>query len=299
MKAVDKRKFLQPEMVARLNSMGLRARLVVEGYLIGQHKSPYHGFSVEFADHMAYNPGDDIRYVDWKLFGKTDRYYIKRFEEETNLRSFILMDTSKSMAYTSGAVSKLAYCSFLAAALSYLMVRQKDGVGLVLFDKAIRTLIPPKSTQSHLNAILGKLEHAKPGKQTRLGSVLHEMAERISKRGLVIVISDLFDNFESVISGLKHFRHNKQEVFVFHVLDRQEEQFQFDSRSKFRDLETGETITTEPWQIRSDYKLLLDRVRNQYRKECSNRKIDYVPLFTDQSLDLALNEYLRKRQKLG
>ena len=143
------------------------------------------------------------------------------------------------------------------------------------------------------------MEHAKPGKQTRLGSVLHEMAERISKRGLVIVISDLFDNFESVISGLKHFRHNKQEVIVFHVLDRQEEQFQFDSRSKFRDLETGETITTEPWQIRSDYKLLLDRVRNQYRKECSNRKIDYVPLFTDQSLDLALNEYLRKRQKLG
>jgi uncharacterized protein (DUF58 family) len=286
-------------MVARLNSMGLRARLVVEGYLIGQHKSPYHGFSVEFADHLAYNPGDDIRHVDWKLYGKTDRYYIKRFEEETNLRSFILMDTSKSMAYSSGAVSKIEYSGFLTAALSYLMVRQRDAVGLVLFDESIQSLIPPKSTQSHLNTILGKLEHAKPGKQTQLGKVLHEMADRISKRGLVIVISDLFDNFDSVISGLKHFRHNKQEVIVFHILDRQEEEFQFQTRSKFRDLETGETITTEPWQIRSAYKELIKDVQNKYRKECQNRKMDYVPLFTDQNLDLALNEYLRKRQKLG
>ncbi|MBT3217378.1 MAG: DUF58 domain-containing protein [Candidatus Marinimicrobia bacterium] len=286
-------------MVARLNSMGLRARLVVEGYLIGQHKSPFHGFSVEFADHMAYNPGDNIRHVDWKLYGKTDRYYIKRFEEETNLRSFILMDTSKSMAFSSGTVSKLDYSGYLAAALSYLMVRQRDGVGLVLFDEEIQSLISPKSTQSQLNAILGKLEHAKPGKQTQLGNVLHEMADRISKRGLVIVISDLFDNFDSVISGLKHFRHNNQEVIVFHILDRQEEQFQFNTRSKFLDLETGETITTEPWQIRTAYKELIKDVQNKYRKECQNRKIDYVPLFTDQSLDLALNEYLRKRQRVG
>lgn len=299
MNQVDKRKFLEPEMVARLNTMALRARLVVEGYLIGQHKSPYHGFSVEFADHMAYNPGDDIRHIDWKLYGKTDRHYIKRYEEETNLRSFILMDTSKSMTYSSGNISKLDYAGFLAAALSYLMIRQKDGVGLVQFDENIRSYIPPRSTQSHLNSVLGQLDGPDSGKDTKIGPVLHEMAERFSKRGLIVLISDLFDEPESILTGLKHFRHNHQEVIVFHILDRQEEEFQFKSRSRFTDLETRESLTAEPWQIRSAYKNLMSALQNRYRQECRQRQIDYVPLFTDQSLDLALNGYLRKRRKLG
>lgn len=299
MNQVDKRKFLEPEMVARLNTMALRARLVVEGYLIGQHKSPYHGFSVEFADHMAYNPGDDIRHIDWKLYGKTDRHYIKRYEEETNLRSFILMDTSKSMTYSSGKISKLDYAGFLSAALAYLMIRQKDGVGLVQFDRQIRTFIPARSTQSHLNSVLGYLDNPDAGSDTKIGPVLHAMADRFSKRGLIVLISDLFDDPASILTGLKHFRHNRQEVIVFHILDRQEKEFQFRNRARFRDLETGEVMTTEPWQIRFAYKELIGALQDRYRRECRQRQIDYVPLFTDQSLDLALNGYLRKRQRLG
>ncbi|NQV37138.1 MAG: DUF58 domain-containing protein [Candidatus Marinimicrobia bacterium] len=296
---MDKRKYLKPEVVAKLSNMSLRARLVVEGYIIGQHKSPYHGFSVEFAEHRAYGPGDEIRHVDWKLYGKTDRYYVKCYEEETNLRSYIILDTSDSMNFSSGPVSKLDYASYLSAAIAYLMLNQQDGIGLVTFDERIQQFIPPRSTPSHLNTVLTRLEQIKTGTDTKLGPTLHEMAERIKKRGLVIVISDLLDNPEEVLDGLKHFRHNKQEVIVFHILDRQELLFDFNARTRFRDMETGETITTEPWHIRKDYQELVNNFQNHYRKRCRERHIDYIPLFTDESLDGALNEYLRKRQKLG
>ncbi len=297
---MDKRKYLKPETVAKLGNMSLRARLVVEGYIIGQHKSPYHGFSVEFAEHRAYGPGDEIRHVDWKLYGKTDRYYVKRFEEETNLRSYLILDTSDSMNYSShGLVTKLEYGEYLSAAFSFLMLNQQDGIGLVTFDNQIRQFIPPRSTPSHLNTILSRLEQIKTGSDTNLGGTLHEMAERIKKRGLVIVISDLLDDPESVLDGLKHFRHNKQEVIVFHILDRQEHLFDFNVRTRFRDMESGETITTEPWHIRKDYQHLIQSFQDTYRKRCRERHIDYIPLFTDQNLDIALNEYLRKRQKLG
>ncbi len=296
---MDKRKYLKPEVVAKLSNMSLRARLVVEGYIIGQHKSPYHGFSVEFAEHRAYGPGDEIRHVDWKLYGKTDRYYVKRYEEETNLRSYIILDTSDSMNFSSGPVSKLDYASYLSAAIAYLMLNQQDGIGLVTFDERIQQFIPPRSTPSHLNTVLTRLEQIKTGTDTKLGSTLHEMAERIKKRGLVIVISDLLDNPDDVLDGLKHFRHNKQEVIVFHILDRQELLFDFNARTRFRDMESGETITTEPWHIRKDYQELVNKFQDNYRKRCRERHIDYIPLFTDESLDGALNEYLRKRQKLG
>ncbi len=299
MPKVDKRKYLKPEMVARLNNMSLRARMVVEGYIIGHHKSPYHGFSVEFAEHRAYGPGDEVRHIDWKLYGKTDRYYVKRYEEETNLRSYLILDTSKSMTYASGSISKLDYASYLTAALSYLMLSQQDGIGLVLFDEKIQQFIPPRSTPGHLNTVLSQLDHINPGSDTKLGPVLHEMAERIKKRGLVVLISDLFDDPNAVLGGLKHFRHNKQEVIIFHILDRQELEFEFNTRTRFKDIETGELITTEPWQIRSSYRSLVEQFQASYRKRCRKRQMDYIPLFTDQDLDLALNEYLRKRQKLG
>ncbi len=279
--------------------MALRARLVVEGYIIGQHKSPYHGFSVEFAEHRAYGPGDEIRHVDWKLYGKTDRYYVKQYEEETNLKAYILLDTSRSMKYTSGTVTKLEYASYLSAALSYLMLNQRDGTGLILFDENIQTFIPPRSTSSHLNTILKHLEKPKLGSDTEIGSVLHEMAERIKKRGLIILISDLMDNQESVLSGLKHFRHNKQEVILFHILDRKELDFDFNARTRFKDMESGSLLTTEPWQIKSSYKKRIQLLQDVYKKQCRKQLIDYVPLFTDQSLDIALNSYLNKRQKLG
>ena len=279
--------------------MALRARLVVEGYIIGQHKSPYHGFSVEFAEHRAYGPGDEIRHVDWKLYGKTDRYYVKQYEEETNLKVYILLDISRSMKYTSKTVSKLDYASYLSAALSYLMLNQRDGTGLILFDEKIQTFIPPRSTSSHLNTILKHLEKPKLGSDTEIGSVLHEMAERIKKRGLIILISDLMDDQESVLSGLKHFRHNKQEVILFHILDRKEMDFDFNARTRFKDMESGSLLTTEPWQIKSSYKKRIQLLQDEYKKQCRKQLIDYVPLFTDQSLDIALNSYLNKRQKLG
>ncbi|MDP6229131.1 MAG: DUF58 domain-containing protein, partial [Candidatus Marinimicrobia bacterium] len=277
---LDKKKYLHPETVAKLDNMALRARLVVEGYIIGQHKSPYHGFSVEFAEHRAYGPGDEIRHVDWKLYGKTDRYYVKQYEEETNLKVYILLDISRSMKYTSKTVSKLDYASYLSAALSYLMLNQRDGTGLILFDEKIQTFIPPRSTSSHLNTILKHLEKPKLGSDTEIGSVLHEMAERIKKRGLIILISDLMDDQESVLSGLKHFRHNKQEVILFHILDRKEMDFDFNARTRFKDMESGSLLTTEPWQIKSSYKKRIQLLQDEYKKQCRKQLIDYVPLFT-------------------
>ena len=286
-------------MVAMLDSISMRAKMVVEGYIIGQHRSPYHGFSVEFAEHRSYEPGDEVRHIDWKLYGKTNRLYVKRYEEETNLRAHLILDTSKSMDYASGKVSKLQYGSYLLAALSYLMISQQDAAGVVLFDESIRSFIPPKSTPSHLNTLLNVLDVEKPGTDTKIEPVLHEMAERINKRGLVIIISDLFDEPDSIMNGLKHFRHSKQEVILFHILDRNELEFDFNSRTKFVDMESGEEITTDPWHVKNDYKNLIKNLQNYYKIQCRLNLIDYVPLFTDDSLDKGLNEYFNKRQKLG
>lgn len=295
----NKRKYLKPEIVALLNSMSLRARLVVEGYIIGQHRSPYHGFSVEFAEHRSYGPGDEIRHIDWKLFGKTDRLYVKRYEEETNLQAYVLLDTSKSMLYSSGEVSKLNYANSLVASLTYLMINQQDAAGLVQFSDKINTFIPPRSKPSHLNAILTKLDDENVDNDTRIEPVLHQMADRIKKRGLVILVSDLLDEPEEIMNGLKHFRHNNQEVIVFHILDRKELEFDFNSRTRFLDMESGDEILTEPWHIRSSYTELIMKLQNYYKRECRQQLIDYVPIFTDQYLDKGITEYLNKRKKLG
>jgi len=295
---VDKRKYLRPETVALLNSMSLRARLVVEGYIIGHHRSPYHGFSVEFAEHRSYGPGDEIKHIDWKLFGKTDRLYVKRYEEETNLRAHIILDTSKSMLYSSAEVSKLSYANSLAASLSYLMINQQDAVGIAKFSEKIDTFIPPKARPSHLNLILSQLDDKDSGNDTQIGMVLNELADRIKKRGMVILISDLLDKPENIMKGLKHFRHQNQEVIVFHIQDRKESEFDFDTRTKFFDMETGEEIVTEPWHIRSNYNELISKLESNYKSNCRENLIDYVPLFTDQSLDIGITEYLIKRSKL-
>ena len=286
-------------MVAMLNSISMKAKLVVEGYIIGHHRSPYHGFSVEFSEHRSYEPGDEVKHIDWKLYGKTNRLYVKRYEEETNLRTHLILDTSRSMSYTSNKISKLEYGSYLLAALSYLMISQQDAAGVVLFDEKIRSFIPPKSTPSHLNTLLNVLDVPEPGNNTKIESVLHQMAERINKRGLVIIISDLLDEPKNVLNGLKHFRHKKQEVILFHILDRNELEFEFDNRTKFVDMESGEEITTDPWHIKNDYKNLILDIQKYYRRNCRLNKIDYVSLFTDDSLDKGLSEYFNKRQRLG
>ena len=291
--------FLRPEVAARLDNLSLRARLVVEGFIAGYHRSPYHGYSVEFAEHRAYGSGDEIRHIDWKLFGKTDRFYIKRFEEETNLKSYLLLDQSKSMTYASGSTTKLEYAQTLAAALAYLMLKQQDAIGLALFDSELRTYLPPRAKPSHMKALMAAMSAIVPGPETRMSPMLHQLAESIRKRGLIVLISDLLDDPDEVMLGLKHFRHKKHEVIVFHVLDPQELDFSFSSRTRFSDLESGESITTEPWHIQQIYQQAVNRFVARYRARCRKQNIDYVLLRTDQPMDRALSEYLLKRRYAG
>mgnify|MGYP001112226308 FL=1 len=290
---------LTPDIISRLNNLSLKARFVVEGFIVGLHKSPYHGFSVEFSEHRAYGAGDEIRHVDWKLWGKTDRYFIKQFEEETNLKSYLLIDQSLSMTYKSGNVTKLEYAQILAASLGYLMLKQQDAVGLTLFDDEIRVNIPARSKRSHLNIILSKMQNIKPGPETTIAPVLHKTAEAIKKRGLIILISDLFDDPDKVLSGLQHFRYKGHEVIVFHVLDPQELTLDFTQRTRFRDMESGEEIVTDPWHIQSDYQKSMEQFCDYIKSNCRQKNIDYVQLSTDLPLDMALSEYLIKRKRIG
>jgi uncharacterized protein (DUF58 family) len=293
------RRFLDPAVVSKLATMEIRARLVVEGFVTGLHKSPYKGFSVEFAEHRQYMPGDPLRHIDWKVFGKTDRFYIKEYEEETNLRGYVLLDASGSMGYGTTGVTKIEYARHLAAALIYLMLKQQDSAGLLVFDDAVREFVPPRSTPRQLHLLLSELDRAEPAAETSIGDVLHELARRMRRRGLVMLISDLLESPDAVISGLKHFRHLKHEVIVFHVLDPKEAEFQFDGDATFRDMETGETMTTEPLSIRGDYVGAVEEWRTRLRRECAESRVDYVPILTSTPYDRALFSYLEKRKRLG
>jgi uncharacterized protein (DUF58 family) len=294
------RKYLQPDVVAKLSNMELVARLVVEGFITGLHKSPFHGFSVEFAEHRQYMPGDEIKHIDWKIYGKTDRYYIKQYEEETNLKSYIILDTSRSMAYASeGRMSKLDYASYITAALAHLMVQQRDAVGLTMYDENIRLYMPPHATKTYLKEILRQLEIVQPGTATHTASSLHEIAERIKRRGLVIIISDFFDDPKEVMSAFKHFRHKKNEVIVMQVLDPLERSFAFGSDAIFKDMESGEELTTQPWHIQKAYRTEMKKFLDSYKKGCRENNIDYVLLDTATPFDVALFEYLHKRQRLS
>lgn len=296
---IDYRKYLKPEVVSRLKNMNLRARLVVEGFITGLHRSPYHGFSVEFSEYRQYMPGDEIRHMDWKVYGKTNRFYIKQFEEETNLKSYLLVDASGSMGYSSHDITKLEYASYLAAALTYLMIEQRDAVGLVTFDKKIQKYLPPRSVKSYLPLILRELEKIKCSEITDISSTFHEMAERIHRRGLIVILSDLYDEPEKVISGLKHFRHKKHEVIVFHILDPLEISFNFNRNSLFKDMETGEQLNTQPWHIKAEYQKRVQQFIKNYKRQCRLNQIDYVSLDTSLDFDYALMEYLIKRKRIG
>jgi len=280
--------------------MELVARLVVEGFITGLHKSPYHGFSVEFAEHRQYMPGDEIKHIDWKIYGRTDRYYIKQFEEETNLKAYLILDTSRSMAYASeGRMPKFEYASYLTGALAHLMVQQRDAVGLTLYDEKVRSYMPPHATKSYLREILRQLEVTTPGSTTATAASLHQIAERIKRRGLVVVLSDLFDRPADVMGALKHFRHKKNEVIVMHVLDPLERSFAFGRDAVFKDMETAEEMTTQPWHIQRAYHQAMEEFISTYKRECRENNIDYVLLDTSVPFDVALLEYLHKRQKMG
>ena len=280
--------------------MELRARLVVEGFFTGLHKSPYHGFSVEFTEHRQYMPGDEIKHIDWKAYGKTDRFYIKQFEEETNLKSYLIIDASRSMDYASkGNLKKFAYASYVAAALSFLMIEQRDAVGLTLFDEGIRVSLPPRATRSYLKEILKELESAQPAKKTGTSASLNLIAEQIKRRGLVIVLSDLFDKPESVMTALKHFRHKGHEVVVMQILDPLERSFAFDGDAIFKDLETQEELMTQPWHIQKAYQQSMQEFLDFYKRQCRDNNIDYVLLDTSTPFDKALFEYLNKRKSMN
>jgi uncharacterized protein (DUF58 family) len=291
--------FLEPHVVAKLANMELLARLVVEGFIAGLHRSPYHGFSVEFAEHRQYMPGDAIRFVDWKIYGRTGRYYIKQYEEETNLKATIVVDTSRSMGYSSaGNITKLAYASYLAAALSYLLIRQQDAVGLALFDDRLRLYFPPHATRPYLRQLLVQLQNIQPAGVTGAGKALHQAADRMKRRGLVVVISDLLDEPSEVMTALKHFRHKKNEVIVMQVLDPLERSFAFGSDAVFQDVETAEKVVTQPWHIQRSYREAMGTFLGIYKKECREHAIDYILLDTTTPFDVALSHYLARRERI-
>jgi uncharacterized protein (DUF58 family) len=295
----DSLKYLQPAVVAQLANMELRARFVVEGFITGLHKSPYHGFSVEFTEHRQYMPGDEIKHIDWKAYGKTDRFYIKQFEEETNLKSYIIVDASRSMNYASkGNLKKFEYASYVAAALSFMMIEQRDAVGLTLFDEGIRVSLPPRATRSYLKEILKELESTQPANKTGTSASLNLIAEQIKRRGLVIVLSDLFDKPESVMTALKHFRHKGHEVIVMQILDPLERSFAFEGDAIFKDLETQEELMTQPWHIQKAYQQSMQEFLDFYKRRCRDNNIDYVLLDTGTPFDKALFQYLNKRKRM-
>ncbi len=295
----ERRRLLDAAVVAKLGRMDVRARTVVEGFVAGLHKSPYKGFSVEFAEHRQYMPGDPLKTVDWKVYGKSDRFYVKEFEEETNLRAHLVVDGSASMAFASGEVSKFDYARYLAAALSWLMIRQQDSVGLLLFDSDIRRFIPARSASKHLRVLLEELENAKPASTTGLANTLHKLAERVTRRGLVVLISDLFDDQAAVLRALKHFRHKRNEVVVFHVLDAAERTFDFPREAIFEDMETKDRMLVRPWELKADYRKAVAAWIDSTRRGCREIGVDYVSMHTETPFDTALMAYLEKRSRLG
>ncbi len=294
------RDLLDPAVVARLAHLDVRARLVVEGFIAGMHRSPFHGFSVEFAEHRPYMPGDPLKNMDWKVWARTDRFLVKQYHEETNLRCHLLVDLSGSMGFRSprAALSKLEYAQCLAGALAWLMLHQQDAVGLLLFaDRPLR-YVPPRAVGSHLDVVLRTLGALPARGRTRLGPALHELAERIKRRGLIVLFSDLMDEPAEVLAGLQHFRHDHHEVVVFHLLDPDEIDFPYTDSATFVDLESGARLTTEPWEIARRYRERLAAWSARYRRQCRERRIEYVRVDTRTPFYRALLAYLEKRARL-
>ncbi|MBI3329928.1 MAG: DUF58 domain-containing protein [Nitrospinae bacterium] len=291
----EKPNYFDPVTLSKVSSLLLRARYVVEGLISGLHTSPYKGFSVEFSEHRQYTPGDEIRHIDWKAYGKFDRYYIKEYEEETNLRCYLLVDASASMSYRSDGVSKFDYTAYLAAALAYIMLNQQDLVSLVTFADGIRKQLPPRSNPRHLRAIIESLEQTAPAGDTGLGRTLHYIASQLKRRGLVIVLSDLLDDPAEVMQGLRHLRYQKHEVLVFHVLDHDEIEFPFTQLTQFEDLEEDLRVITDPRAIKTDYQRQMQQFIKGYETMCRRHAIDYTLFNTRMPLDKGLLKYLAWR----
>jgi uncharacterized protein (DUF58 family) len=287
-------KYLDPEIVSRLSGFELKARLVAEGFMSGLHTSPYKGFSQEFADYRQYMPGDEPKRLDWKVYGRTDRFYIKEYQDETNLRAYLLLDKSGSMGY-GATISKLEYAKYLCATLAYLFHKQRDSVGIATFDTSIAEYIPPSAKRTNFMHILTTLDHARSGAETSLADVLLELAKKIKRRGLVIVLSDLLDDPQAVLRALRSFRYRKHELLVLHILDKDECTFPFNNQAIFVDMETDQEMTIQPSQIRESYRKNFAKLLDTYRHTLLSAHIGYEILYTDTPYDRALLAYLHKR----
>ncbi|HXG61344.1 MAG TPA: DUF58 domain-containing protein [Planctomycetota bacterium] len=290
--------YLRPDVVGRAEALGLRARTLVEGLRVGDHKSPYHGFSVEFAQHREYVPGDDVRYVDWRVWGRSERYVIKQFEQETNFYAHLLLDASRSMLYGEGEQNKLEYAKTLVASLAYLIVAQRDGAGLYVFDAAWRAQLPPAGQPGHVQEILRTLESVEPREKTAIGPLLHELADRLRRRGLVFLITDAFDEVPPLLDGLRHLRFQGHEVILFHVLHPDEIAFPFDGMVKFDGMEEPVHLLTRPRLVRPTYLRALEEWLHELRQGCEAHRVDYVLVDTSRPVAETLTGYLARRLRV-
>jgi uncharacterized protein (DUF58 family) len=288
-------RYLDPAVLARLGFNPLVARLVVEGFINGLHRSPFHGFSVEFADHREYVPGDDLKYLDWALYARTDHYYIKRYEEETNLRTYIVLDRSASMAFGTGGLTKWDYACFLSTCLAYLMIKQQDAVGLSLFGAQPGLVLPPRSRTSHLRQMMAVMINNPPAGATDVTTSLRAIVRNLKRRGLVVIISDLIDDPQKTLESIRLIGSHRHDVIVFHVQDANELEFGFDGATLFRDMETGEELEIDPTAVREAYLRQITELTEFYRKGLTEVGIDYQLINTRQPYDRALTAYLQRR----
>jgi uncharacterized protein (DUF58 family) len=294
----DPRRFLHPETIARISRLDLRARHVVEGFISGMHQSPFFGHSVEFVQHREYVAGDDLRHLDWKVWSKTDRFYIKQYEEETNLRSTLVVDVSESMHYGRGALNKYAYACTVGACLAYLLLRQQDAVGLVTFDDQVRHTVPSRSQQNHIDAIVQGLHVSRPQAKTDLEKILRRVAETVGSRGMIILISDLLADRGPLFRGLEMLRHRRHDVLVFHILDDDEMEFPFAGTTRFEGMEELPQLLCDPRALREGYLEALEEYLVEVRRGCARQGIDYAQIRTGDYLDAALSRFLHHRMAL-
>jgi uncharacterized protein (DUF58 family) len=293
-------KYLKPEVIRQVSRLDLRAKFIVEGFISGLHSSPFQGFSVEFSEHRKYTSGDNIADIDWNVYAKTDRYYIKKFQAETNLTGYLVMDLSGSMGYTyRQEITKFEYGISLAAALSYLMIHQQDPVGLVAFGEKVSQSLPPRSKRSQLANILALLANLQPTGKTEIAKSLHQVAGMLRHRSMVMLFSDLLGDFDPIQKALHRLRFAGHDVIVFHILDEAEALFPFEGMLELEDNETNETLLVDAEGIKADYLEEVAEFRETYRKECFNARIDYIPLHTGMQFDKALMSYLLNRQARG
>src|SRR4051812_22116963 len=293
----ESRAYLKPEVLARIVKLGLRAQRVVEGSISGLHRSPLHGVSVEFADYREYAPGDDLKRLDWRAYARSDKFYIKRYEEDTNLRGTVLLDASRSMSYGRHGMTKFDYASTLAASIAALCVKQRDAVGLAIFDDAERHFLRPVATQAQLHKIVELIERTKPQRTTELGSVMHKVSEQIKSRGLVVVISDLLLDLDVFYKSLGRLQHQGHEILVFQILDPEEIELPFKDSVLFKDIEGTEELFAEPWAFRKAYQEAMETFIAEVGQRCRSGGVDHVLLKTTEDLGMALSHYLHSRQR--